>query len=53
MVQQKRAFCKRLHYFQFYVFIENSHAEYLKFKRSVEEDVRYIVDLCRQVVQVL
>ena len=31
-------------------FIENSHAEYLKFKRSVEEDVRYIVDLCRQVV---
>lgn len=31
-------------------FIEASHAEYLKFKRSVEEDVRYIVGLCRQVV---
>lgn len=31
-------------------FIETSHAEYLKFKRSVEEDVRYIVGLCRQVV---
>ena len=31
-------------------FIEASHAEYLMLKRSVEEDIRYIVELCRQVV---
>lgn len=31
-------------------FIETSHQEYLKFKRSVEEDVKYIISLCQQVV---
>lgn len=31
-------------------YIEASHKEYLKFKRSVEEDVKYIILLCQQVV---
>lgn len=31
-------------------YIETSHQEYLKFKRSVQEDVKYIISLCQQVV---
>lgn len=32
-------------------FIKSAHDEYLKFKRSVQEDCKYIVNLCHQVVQ--
>ncbi len=34
-------------------FIRNAHAEYLSRKRNVEEDCRYIVDVCYQVVQAI
>lgn len=32
-------------------FIRTAHEEYLQFKRTVEEDCRYIVALCHQVVE--
>lgn len=31
-------------------FIKKTHSEYLKFKRTIEEDCRYIVSLCHSVV---
>lgn len=31
-------------------FIKKTHSEYLKFKRSIEEDCKYIVSLCHRVV---
>ena len=34
-------------------FIRNAHREYLSRKRNVEEDCRYIVRICRQVVQAI
>lgn len=34
-------------------FIQKAHNEYLEFKRSVEEDCRYIVALCHQVVEAI
>lgn len=35
---------------QLITFIQNTHAEYVKFKRSVEEDCIFIVNLCSQIV---
>lgn len=32
-------------------FIQKMHAEYLKKKRCIEDDIRYIVALCRQVAE--
>jgi hypothetical protein len=34
-------------------FIKNAHREYVSRKRNVEEDCRYIVRICRQVVQAI
>ena len=31
-------------------FIKKTHSEYLKFKRTIEEDCKYIVSLCHKVV---
>lgn len=36
-----------------YTFIQNAHAEYVSRKRNVEEDCRYIVRVCHQVVQAI
>ena len=35
---------------QLYAFIQRTHDEYLQMKHSIEEDCRYIVNLCYQVV---
>ena len=35
---------------QLYAFIQKTHDEYLQMKHSIEEDCRYIVNLCYQVV---
>ena len=34
-------------------FIRNAHREYLSRKRNVQEDCRYIVHICHQVVQAI